>query len=335
MKKLGLMLSLVMALSILLTACGGNAKEGAEASGDTASKTVEQAETSKTETNDASQEKRIVKYLDQEYELPAKTERIVITGALEAMEDAILLDVHPVGAITTGGKFPEMFSSITDKAESSGEKIEPNFEKILELKPDVILSSSKADPSVTEKLNKIATTIPYSHVSTNWEANITLLGELSGKQNEAAKIITDYKADLEAAKTNLGEKLKDKKVAILRIRGGEAMIYSPTVFFNPVLYEDLGLAVPAEVQAAKKQEKISSEKLAEMNPDYLLVQFSADENKDNPNALEDFKNDPIISKLQAVKDNHFFVNLVDPLAQGGTAYSKVQFLKAFVEQMSK
>lgn len=334
MKKLGLMLSLVMALSILLTACGGSAKEGAEASGDTASKTV-QEESSKTETKDASQEKRVVKYLDQEYELPAKTERIVITGALEAMEDAILLDVHPVGAITSGGKFPEMFSSITDQAESVGEKMEPHFEKILELKPDVILGSSKAEASVIEKMNKIAPTIPYSHVSTNWEANITLLGELSGKQDEAAKIIADYKADLESAKTNLGDKLKDKKVAILRIRGGEAMIYSPTVFFNPVLYEDLGLAVPAEVQAAKKQEKISSEKLAEMNPDYLLVQFSADENKDNPNALEDFKNDPIISKLQAVKDNHFFVNLVDPLAQGGTAYSKVQFLKAFVDQMSK
>ena len=31
------------------------------------------------------------------------------------------------------------------------------------------------------------------------------------------------------------------------------------------------------------------EQLADMNPDYLFVQFSTDENADAPNALEDFK----------------------------------------------
>ncbi|NMM54906.1 ABC transporter substrate-binding protein [Paenibacillus aquistagni] len=335
MKKFGMLLSLVMALSIVLTACGGNAANESKASENTASETVNQAESKNTASQDAAQDKRVVKYLDQEYELPANTEQIVITGAIEALEDAVLLDVHPIGASSVGGKFPEIFASITDKAESVGEKTEPNFEKILALKPDVILASSKSEPAVIEQLNKIAPAIPYSHVSTNWEENVTLLGELSGKQDQAAKVIADYKADLESAKSNLSDKLKDKEVAMIRVRSGELMVYSPTVFFNPFLYEDLGLAVPAEVQAAKKQEKISVEKLAEMNPDYLLVQFSPDENKDNPNALEDFKNNPIVSKLDAVKNGHLYVNLVDPLAQGGTAYSKVAYLKAFVSELSK
>ena len=59
----------------------------------------------KEEAAPASSDTKVVKYLDQEYTLPAKTERIVITGAVEAMEDAIVLEVNPVGAISFSGKF--------------------------------------------------------------------------------------------------------------------------------------------------------------------------------------------------------------------------------------
>ena len=43
------------------------------------------------------------------------------------------------------------------------------------------------------------------------------------------------------------------------------------------------------------------EQLADMNPDYLFVQFSTDENADAPNALEDFKKNPIIQNINAFK----------------------------------
>src|SRR5262249_31237327 len=148
-------------------------------------------------------------------------DRIVITGAVEAMEDSIVLDVNPVGAITFSGTFPSMFQSITEGTESTGEKTEPNFEKILSLKPDVIIASTKFKPEVVEQLEKIAPTIPYSHIATNWEANLQLLGELSGKQEQATKAVADYKADLDAAKAQLGESLKGKKVLAVRVRAGE------------------------------------------------------------------------------------------------------------------
>lgn len=49
---------------------------------------------------------RTVQYLGKEYTIPNKIERIVITGALESLEDAVLLNVQPVGAMTVGGSFP-------------------------------------------------------------------------------------------------------------------------------------------------------------------------------------------------------------------------------------
>lgn len=339
MNKFRLLASLLLVMAVLLAACGEKDETSGATGTETKSESTTETANASTDTGETKTESdtaaatKVVKYLDQEYTVPATAERIVITGALEAMEDSILMDIHPIGAISVGGQFPAMFSAITDKAESIGEKTEPNMEKILQLKPDVILASSKFDPAVVEQLSKIATTIPYSHVSTNWENNLTLLGELTGKTDQAAKYVAEYKSKLETVKADIGDKLKDKDAVLVRIRGGEMYIYGAGLYYNPSLYEDLGLQIPAEIQAAKSQAAITLEQLAQMNPDVLLVQFSVDENKDNPQALEDLKSNAIFQKLAAVKNGQMYENIVDPLAQGGTAYSKTEFLNAFESKL--
>jgi len=324
MKKKFLFISFIALFMLILAACGEK-------------KAVEEESSTDTPKEESTNENgtRTIEYLGESYEVPEKVERIVVTGAMEAMEDMVVLDVHPVGAIAIGGKFPELYASVTDKAESIGEKIKPNFEKILELNPDVILGSTKFPEEVQSKLEKIAPTILVSHISTNWESNLNLLAELTGKQADAEKILSTYKADIEAAKSTLTEKLQDQKVAAIRIRGGQAYVYPKEVFLNAVLCGELGLAVPNEVAKAKSQEAISVEQLADMNPDYLFVQFSTDENADAPNALEDFKKNPIIQNITAFKNDRVFVNVLDPLMEGGPAYSRIKFLEAIQQNLVK
>ena len=324
MKKKFLFISFIALFMLILAACGEKKAVVDESSTDTPKE-------ESTNENGA----RTIEYLGESYEVPEKVERIVVTGAMEAMEDMVVLDVHPVGAIAIGGKFPELYASVTDKAESIGEKIKPNFEKILELDPDVILGSTKFPEEVQSKLEKIAPTILVSHISTNWESNLNLLAELTGKQAEAEKILSTYKADIETAKSSLTKKLEDKKVAAIRIRGGQAYVYPKEVFLNPVLYGELGLEVPAEIAKATSQEAISVEQLADMNPDFLFVQFSTDENADAPNALEDFKQNPIIQNINAFKNEQVFVNVVDPLMEGGPAFSRITFLEAIQQNLDK
>lgn len=332
MKKKFLFISFIALFMLILAACGEKKAVEEESSTDTP-KEEEVTQTKEESTNENGT--RTIEYLGESYEVPEKVERIVVTGAMEAMEDMVVLDVHPVGAIAIGGKFPELYASVTDKAESIGEKIKPNFEKILELNPDVILGSTKFPEEVQSKLEKIAPTILVSHISTNWESNLNLLAELTSKQADAEKILSTYKADIEAAKSTLTEKLQDQKVAAIRIRGGQAYVYPKEVFLNAVLYGELGLAVPNEVAKAKSQEAISVEQLADMNPDYLFVQFSTDENADAPNALEDFKKNPIIQNITAFKNDRVFVNVLDPLMEGGPAYSRIKFLEAIQQNLVK
>ncbi|MCE3200183.1 ABC transporter substrate-binding protein [Paenibacillus sonchi] len=344
MKRSFWIAGLVVLFVLALTACGGKGNnnqtaDSAATSGAAAnaapSATAGAAQEPSSSPAEAESATRTIEYLGEQYTVPAKAERIVITGAMEAMEDALVLDVHPVGAITFGGAFPERFAAITDQAESIGEKTEPNFETILKLKPDVILGTTKFKSEVVEQLKKIAPLIQVSHISGNWEANLILMGELTGKQDQAQAEIAKYKADLDSAKAQLGDKLKNQKVVALRIRAGQMFIYPANVFINPILYEGLGLSVPSEVEAAKAQEAISVEQLAAMNPDILFLQFAADENAEAATALKDLQNNPIIQKINAMKNDKTFVNVIDPLAEGGPAWSRVQFLKAAAEQLNK
>jgi len=328
MKKL-LMISMIAILAAALAACGSKADTATPKAETTTTSTA--AEPAESKTDGAT---RVIQYLGQEYTVPAKVERIAITGTVESMEDALVLNVEPVGAMTSGGKFAEMFKPITSKSESTGEKIQLNFESILKMKPDVILSSSKFKPEVGEKLSKIAPTFPVSHLSENWDANLRLLAELTGKQDQAEQILKQYQDELEVTKGKIQATLKDKQVIAVRVRAGSLMLYSDKVFFNPLLYTDLGFTAPEEVKAAKGQETLSLEKLSEMNPDYIILQYSESENKATPTVMKDIEGNPIWKNLKAVKDNHVFVNLIDPDAQGGTAWSKINFLKALAEKLN-
>ncbi|MBW7457296.1 ABC transporter substrate-binding protein, partial [Paenibacillus sepulcri] len=177
MKKRVLGAGLIAIFCLSLAACGGAKNENsAPASGNAVTgeeKATNNSADQKTE-EPAANETRTIHYLDQDYTVPAKTDKIVITGSFEAMEDALVLGVQPIGASTIGGKFPDMFTDIMGSAKPIGEKIQPNMETILTLKPDVILGSSKFKPEVSENLAKIAPTMPVSHISTNWEANLRL-----------------------------------------------------------------------------------------------------------------------------------------------------------------
>ncbi|WP_150268316.1 ABC transporter substrate-binding protein [Paenibacillus tepidiphilus] len=312
-KLMGLVLAGVMALNI-----------GSVAS-------VNAAPASVAKAAQAAQKTQKITYKGKVYTVPAKTDNIVIAGAIEALEDALVLNFKPKGALTVGGDFPDMFAKITKGVQPIGEKTEPNLEAILKLKPAVILSSTKFPDETNAKLAKIATTIPVSHIATDWMDNLKLLAALTGKQKESTAAILKYQSELKEAKVKLTPKFKDKKVVAVRVRSGNLYLYPKDVFFNRSLYADLGAAVPQEISQVKAQQLVSLEAFAAINPDYLFVQFSADENKDNPKAMEELQKNAIWKSLKAVKSGNVYVNLVDPIAQGGTAFSKFSFLEALMK----
>ncbi|MBD8523251.1 ABC transporter substrate-binding protein [Lysinibacillus fusiformis] len=314
-------------LALSLAACGTDKAEESTTTNNT-------AETSATESQIEQAKTQTITYLGEKYELPAEVKNIV-AASLESMEDAAMLGIKPVGVLEVGGKVPAYLASDFEGATLVGNKMEPNAEAILNLDPDVIVGTSKFPEETAEKLNKIQTMIPYSHISTNWKENLTVLAQLADKEEDAKKIISDYEAKVADAQVKSKEQLADKEVLIIRVRGGVMYIYPAGVYLNPVLYEDLGAPVPEVITTAKAQAELSLETLAQVNPDAIFLQFEESENKDTPKALEELQKNPIFTSLKASQNNEIYVNAIDPLAQGGTAWSKVKFLDATAEKLLK
>lgn len=312
-------------LALSLAACGTDKAEESSTSSNNVAETSATENQAKTQT---------ITYLGEKYELAANVKNIV-AASLESMEDAAMLGIKPVGVLDIGGEIPAYLASELEGAELVGNKMTPNTEAILKLNPDVILGSSKYPEEMAEKVNKIQTMIPYSHVSTNWKENLTLLAQLSGKEDEAKKIIADYEAKVADSQVKSKEQLADKQILVIRVRGGIMYIYPASVYLNPVLYEDLGAPIPEVLKTAKAQAELSLETLAEVNPDAIFLQFEESENADAPKALEELQKNPIFASLKASQNNQVFVNAIEPLAQGGTAWSKVKFLDIAAEKLLK
>ena len=65
--------------------------------------------------------------------MPAKVDKIA-TASLESMEDAAVLELKPVGAITVGGKLPKYLEKELEGAKSVGEKNATQFRNITTIK---------------------------------------------------------------------------------------------------------------------------------------------------------------------------------------------------------
>lgn len=312
--------SLVLA-SLLLTGCTSpKEKEVKSASSESSVEAV------------ATEEK--ITYLDQEYAVKIPTTNI-ITASVETMEDAAALNIQPLGAVTVGSEIPSYIApSLGKDVANVGDKFGPNVELVTTLTPDVILGSTKFDDDVTKNLEKIAPTINVSHVSENWKDNLKLLGTLSGKEEEADKLIADYETSLKETKEaqpNIG----DLKVVILRVRGGELCLYGENVYYNPMLYTDLGFKKPAEIDKVKGQETISVEQFSKINPDIVFVQFAKEENNGHENFIDNLKNDPIWQSMAATKNDKVYYDIVDGGYQGGTYLSKKVMLDALNKDVLK
>jgi iron complex transport system substrate-binding protein len=305
-----------------------------EESSSTEEKPAETKEEKPAETQEAQAQELKINYLEKEYTFPNPVENVV-AASFEAMEDSVALGIKPVGVLEVGGKVPEYLSEL-EGATLIGDKRAPNAEAILSLEPDAIIGTSKWGEDVMAQMNKLATTLPYSHISANWKDNLLALGELTNKTAEAEKLIADYEQKSADTKEKIANSdVSDKSVLMIRIRGGLMYIYPENIYFNPVLYQDLGLKVPEVVAKAEAQAELSLETLSEVNPDVIFLQFDESSNADAPKALEDLQNNAIFKSLKASQNGEVYVNTIAPLAEGGTAWSKTRFLDVAEEKLVK
>ncbi|WP_286927189.1 MULTISPECIES: ABC transporter substrate-binding protein [Lysinibacillus] len=271
--------SLFVGLLLLLTACGNTTTP--------ATKESESADTKKVQT------------MNGEIEIPINPKRIV---AEEYIATLIVLNVKPIGApgLTLENYYlKDALKGVT----SIGTYGKPSTEKIIGLKPDLIITGNGDN---YEALSKIAPTvvIPYGELKDAHE-ELTYFGQLLGKEQEAKEWLAQYDQKIADAKAQVDAIISaDASFSIIEDAGKKLYVYGDNFGRGgqPV-YQALGRKPPpkfADEIMEKQWTEISEEMLTEYAGDYIIL--TAD-----TRTLEDFKKDPIWSSLPAVKNDHLYI----------------------------
>ena len=215
---------------------------------------------------------------------PATVEMIYMLGA----EDKIV----GVANLERSKVWPE---EKVAKLESVGTFIKPSLEKIIALKPDLVITSALTDDNLNNglKSNNIEAKRIQANSIEEIFTNFMEVAKMLGKENEANKIIAEKKAKLEEI----------KKIATGNKKGLFVMSASPLmVFGNDNLPNDimklLNIKNIAENQKGRNP-IVTPEFIIKENPDMIITLL--------PNPSQIVATNPQLKNVNAIKNSKFIV----------------------------
>ncbi|UOQ91615.1 siderophore ABC transporter substrate-binding protein [Halobacillus shinanisalinarum] len=247
MKKWLLLMSVAMVL-VVLSACGESEETSAAQEGETITVEHELGET----------------------EVPKNPENVVVFdyGIVDSL-DQLGVDIAAVAK----NSLPEYLSQYdSDEYENAGSLKEPDFEKISQMDPGLIIISGR-QASVYEQLSEIAPTIHLGVDTTNYmesfEQNMMTLGEIFDKKDAVKEEVASLKAGIE--KVNEKASNMDEEALIILANDGKVSAYGPSSRFG-IIHDVLGVKpVDDTIEASTHGQSISFEYITKKNPDYLYV----------------------------------------------------------------
>ncbi|WNS44626.1 ABC transporter substrate-binding protein [Paenibacillus sp. MMS20-IR301] len=189
------------------------------------------------------------------------------------MEDSlVVLGVKPVGQWSNNGQgqayLQDQLSDVPLVDFTSGL---PSPEAVMAMQPDLIVlhNAYYAENGVYEQYSKIAPTYVFKQAAGDLDSSVTMLGELLGKQAEAAKGLADYHKKVEAAKAVLAPHTEGKKALIIRFNS-RGMFLMGGVYGGFVLASELGIA-KSDLVAEENSLDLSLELLPQIDADYIFL----------------------------------------------------------------
>ena len=160
-----------------------------------------------------------------------------------------------------------------------GNHKEPDLEKVVEAKPDLIINGQR----FRKRYDKLKELAPQAAIvefdprdgkpfDEELKRQVTSLGTIFGKEDEAKKLVEEFEAAIERAKK--AYKKEDTVMAVIT-SGGEIGYVAPSQgrALGPV-FDLLGMTPALKVEGASKDHKgddISVEAIADSNPHWILV----------------------------------------------------------------
>ncbi|MGO4678454.1 siderophore ABC transporter substrate-binding protein [Microbacterium sp. 2MCAF23] len=241
---------------------------------------------------------------------------------------------------------PGTVSYVKDKSIIDlGTHMEPDLESVVAVAPDLIVNGQR----FTQHHDKLAALVPDATIleldprdgqpfDAELKRQVTVLGEVFGKQKDAKKLVSDFEAAVDRAK----KAYDGSGVMAVTTSGGKIGYLAPTVgrTLGPV-FDLLGLKPALTVEGADDNHKgddISVEAIAASNPSWILVMDrDAVFAKDDPSyvqAADILEKNQALASVSAIQQKHVVYMPSDTyLNEGIQTYTT--FLNSFADALEK
>ncbi|MFC4007938.1 ABC transporter substrate-binding protein [Nonomuraea purpurea] len=251
---------------------------------------------------------RTIKHAMGETVIPAQPKRVVALD--QSFVDAVLTLETPVVGYTTyrsiDTKLPDYLGAVAaefgKEAAPVGTLEQPSLEKVMALKPDLIVSAKVRHEKDYDKLSKIAPTVFSETTGAIWKENLRLMGQALGKEQLADARIKEYEA--RAAKIGQTIKAKDGKlptISIVRFAGEPTTRLYVENSYSGLVMKDVGFPRPEGQPTAPDAiaVDVSQERIADLDADQIFVATYPDPSADGPK--EKFVANPLWGRLKGDK----------------------------------
>ncbi|MEM8857275.1 MAG: iron-siderophore ABC transporter substrate-binding protein [Chloroflexota bacterium] len=283
---------LVMAIVILLVACGGNSD----------------VDSGVTECEAGFRLFDHEKLYRGPVCVPDDPQEIVSLGI--EMETLVALGLSPTGAQERfiddiGRNFPDQAGVLADTADIANP---PNVESISSLNPDLIIGTTREGQQEYRSLSQIAPTILFTHVdSSEWKETAFFIADAINQTDEINQIFDEYNSRI----TDIQDQLStsgDLAVSVMRVRQGRIQVYLPGSFPGTVI-GDIGLERPESQQSDEFALELSLEELKLADADIIYIYTfgaSPEQREASDQALSELYEERLWNSLDAVKNESVY-----------------------------
>ncbi|ANF97481.1 iron-hydroxamate ABC transporter substrate-binding protein [Paenibacillus bovis] len=280
------LLPLLMVFVLILAACG-NQQSSAPADSAAASQNSSSSDNATTITYQSE---------TGPIEVPAHPQRVI---ALDGYAGNVMkFGVPLVGVDSWTMASPNFKSYLDGVTEVSAD----NLEKIIELKPDLIIAGNTVKNA--DKLKQIAPLVTYTYNKVDYLTQVEEVAKAINKADEGAAWVADFKKRAAKAGSEIKAKIGDD-ASVTVMEGDSKQLY---VFGDAwgrgteIIYQAMGLKMPEKVKAMTSKDGYYDLSL-EVLPDYLgdYVIYSKD-----PSVDASFQNTDTYKNIPAVKNKHVY-----------------------------
>lgn len=254
----------------------------------------------------AASECRVIKHRLGEACIPLEPKRIVALDVPAILDPLLALGIKPVGTIGDlfsnserwSGKryFPTLLPELVAGIEIVGVEPTPSVEKILKLKPDLIIMADQFEPSY-EQLSKIAPCVlidTWREPRIPIKENFRYVAEIVRKEKEGEEVLARYQERVSNFKEQLGDRLQGLEISVLGYNGNGLFVPGKLTSSLQV-FQDLDLPIKPILLKRELYSYTNIEVVKDFDADILFC--------DSPYLYQH----PLVQSLKAAKNGRAYI----------------------------